>query len=184
MEKEEFLDQFKKGIEELKNRITMKDVLNLYNINLPRNRKIPCIEHNEKTASMHIYEDHYYCYGCGAHGDAIEFVSVKEGISRYEAYLKLGGRPIDLLNDKRFDVRKGGEDKQKGNRQENVKYLQCLEQWRKQLIEEVYCHRQKHQDAIPYSDEWVQEYHNLEQAEQALEQIESEIEREKGECYE
>ncbi len=179
MEKEEFLAQFKKGIEELKSRVTMKDALDLYNIHLPRNRKIPCMKHNEKTASMHIYEDHYYCYGCGAHGDAIEFVSEREGITRYEAYLVLGGRPIGSQNSKGFCRQKREAGSRQGNGQENMKYLQCLEQWRKQLIEEVYCHRQKYRDAIPYSDEWVQEYHSLEQAEQALEQIESEIGREK-----
>lgn len=33
-----------------------------------------CPFHSEKTASFHVYPDHYHCYGCGAHGDAIGFI--------------------------------------------------------------------------------------------------------------
>ena len=33
-----------------------------------------CPFHNEKSASFYVYADHYHCFGCGAHGDAIGFV--------------------------------------------------------------------------------------------------------------
>ncbi|MDR0821492.1 MAG: DNA primase, partial [Oscillospiraceae bacterium] len=33
-----------------------------------------CPFHSEKTPSCHIYEDHFYCFGCGAGGDVITFV--------------------------------------------------------------------------------------------------------------
>lgn len=41
-----------------------------------RSGKIPCPFHTERTASCHIYADgHFHCYGCGAQGDAISFVT-------------------------------------------------------------------------------------------------------------
>lgn len=40
-----------------------------------KGRKILCPFHDEKTPSLNLYEDSYKCYGCGAHGDAINFVS-------------------------------------------------------------------------------------------------------------
>ena len=33
-----------------------------------------CPFHNEKSPSFHVYDDHFHCYGCGAHGDAISFL--------------------------------------------------------------------------------------------------------------
>jgi len=32
-----------------------------------------CPFHAEKTGSFHVYEKRYYCYGCGAKGDAISW---------------------------------------------------------------------------------------------------------------
>ena len=29
---------------------------------------------------MHIYPDHYYCYGCGAHGDHVDWLMQVEGL--------------------------------------------------------------------------------------------------------
>ena len=31
-----------------------------------------CPFHGEKTPSFYIYDDHFHCFGCGAHGDAVE----------------------------------------------------------------------------------------------------------------
>lgn len=33
-----------------------------------------CPFHGEKTPSFHVYHDHFKCFGCGEHGDAISFV--------------------------------------------------------------------------------------------------------------
>jgi DNA primase len=50
-----------------------------------------CPFHNEKTPSLHIWDDHYHCFGCGAHGDAISFVMQSEGASFMEAVERLAG---------------------------------------------------------------------------------------------
>ena len=38
-----------------------------------------CPFHGEKTPSFYVYDDHYHCFGCGAHGDAITFVMQSQG---------------------------------------------------------------------------------------------------------
>lgn len=48
-----------------------------------------CPFHNEKTPSFHVYDDHFHCFGCGAHGDAITFLMRAEGASFPEAVERL-----------------------------------------------------------------------------------------------
>jgi len=50
-----------------------------------------CPFHNEKTPSFTVSEDKgfYHCFGCGAHGSAIDFVVETEGLSFSEAVEKL-----------------------------------------------------------------------------------------------
>src|ERR1700755_1366767 len=45
--------------------------------------------HGEKSPSFYVYEDHYHCFGCGAHGDAISFVMQSQGLSFMEAVEQL-----------------------------------------------------------------------------------------------
>src|ERR1700759_4937667 len=44
-----------------------------------------CPFHGEKSPSFHVYDDHYHCFGCGAHGDAITFVMQSQGLGFMEA---------------------------------------------------------------------------------------------------
>jgi DNA primase len=48
-----------------------------------------CPFHSEKTPSFVLYDDHYHCFGCGAHGDAISFVMQSQGASFIEAIEQL-----------------------------------------------------------------------------------------------
>jgi DNA primase len=54
-----------------------------------RDQKGCCPFHNEKSPSFYVYDDHYHCFGCGAHGDAISFVMQSEGASFIEAVERL-----------------------------------------------------------------------------------------------
>ncbi|GGG16713.1 DNA primase [Caldovatus sediminis] len=54
-----------------------------------RNWKGCCPFHQEKTPSFYVYEDHFHCFGCGAHGDAVSFVMRAEGASFLEAVERL-----------------------------------------------------------------------------------------------
>ncbi|MFC0387791.1 DNA primase [Muricoccus vinaceus] len=50
-----------------------------------------CPFHNEKTPSFYVYDDHYHCFGCGQHGDAIGFTMATEGLAFREAIERLAG---------------------------------------------------------------------------------------------
>ena len=54
-----------------------------------RNWKGCCPFHGEKTPSFYVYDDHFHCFGCGAHGDAVSFVMRAEGAQFMEAVERL-----------------------------------------------------------------------------------------------
>ena len=74
--------------EKVRESVTMKQIVELYGIDTRRDM-INCPFHNDKTPSMKLYDDHYYCFGCGAHGDAVSFAARITGLSQYEAAKQL-----------------------------------------------------------------------------------------------
>jgi DNA primase len=44
-----------------------------------------CPFHREKDPSFAVYPDHYHCFGCGAHGDAIAWLMETERLAFHEA---------------------------------------------------------------------------------------------------
>ena len=61
-------------VQTIKDRLTMREVLRHYGYEPNRANFICCPFHNEKTPSMKIYEQDFYCFGGGEHGDVISFV--------------------------------------------------------------------------------------------------------------
>jgi hypothetical protein len=61
-----------------------------------RDRKICCPFHADSTPSLHLYDDHFHCFGCDAHGDRVDWLMMVEGMDRDEAVrvLKSWDRPI------------------------------------------------------------------------------------------
>jgi DNA polymerase len=49
------------------------------------NGKIRCPFHDDDRPSLHLYDDHYYCFACGAHGDRVDWLIGVEGLSHDEA---------------------------------------------------------------------------------------------------
>jgi hypothetical protein len=47
--------------------------------------KICCPFHADSTPSLHVYPDHFHCFGCSAHGDHIDWLMMVEGKSREAA---------------------------------------------------------------------------------------------------
>jgi DNA primase len=54
-----------------------------------RDVKACCPFHGEKTPSFYVYDDHFHCFGCGEHGDAITFVMKSTGAPFMEAVEQL-----------------------------------------------------------------------------------------------
>ena len=67
----------------------MKEAAEHYGLKIGRGDMICCPFHNDRTPSMKLNEDYFYCFGCGVHGDVIDFVARLFDLSNYEAAQKL-----------------------------------------------------------------------------------------------
>ena len=47
--------------------------------------QVSCPFHEDWEPSCRIYADHFHCYGCGAHGDRIDWLTKVEGMTKAEA---------------------------------------------------------------------------------------------------
>lgn len=92
--------------EEIKDSVSLEEVISGYGVRLNRQRFVCCPFHNDKNPSMKIYPNNtFFCFGCGASGDVIKFVEMFEGISFKDAFIKLGGT-YDHLSKKELATRK------------------------------------------------------------------------------
>ena len=55
---------------------TIEEAVDELGLTVGRDRKIECPKHEDKTASLHLYDDDYYCFSCGATGDGIGLVAL------------------------------------------------------------------------------------------------------------
>lgn len=79
--------------ERLKQDVKVEDIVRHYHLKLVKEGalyKTLCIFHNEKTPSLTLYPDHFFCHGCQKRGDAVDFVMQMEGLkTQAEAIEKL-----------------------------------------------------------------------------------------------
>ena len=144
--------------EEIKKAYNMRDILDRYGIRPDRAGFIRCPFHKEKTASMKIYQDSYYCFGCGAHGDIFDFVSEMEDITFQEAFFELGGtyeQKKETFGERmvRYHARKERDRRQ---RQE-----EDLKEQRKINNELIDIYRDVLTLSAPLSDLWMESYNEL-----------------------
>lgn len=74
--------------QEMKERVTARQVAERYGLKVCRNGMACCPFHNDKHPSMKI-DRNYYCFACGAKGDAVNYVAVLFGLSQFEAAKKI-----------------------------------------------------------------------------------------------
>lgn len=78
--------------EEIKQQFSMIDVVERYGFHPDRHGFLHCPFHSgDHTASLKIYRDSFYCFGCHTHGDIFGFVQRMENCSFREAFRILGG---------------------------------------------------------------------------------------------
>lgn len=99
------------SLEQLRARIDLAEVLNPY-LKLQRAgaaMKALCPFHDEKTPSFVIQrgDNHYHCFGCGAHGDAIQFLMTHLKMSFVEAVENLAERFHVPLEETEHEKAKG-----------------------------------------------------------------------------
>ena len=74
--------------EAVKQSVITRQAAERYGLNVNRNGMAVCPFHRDRHPSMKV-DRRYYCFGCGATGDVIDFVSRLHGISAKEAALML-----------------------------------------------------------------------------------------------
>jgi CHC2 zinc finger len=80
-------------IQDIKERLSITQVLRHYGLQSDKNNRLLCPFHNDKTPSLQIYPktNTFCCFSsnCSAGtGDAIQFIQLKENCSKHEAILK------------------------------------------------------------------------------------------------
>lgn len=74
--------------ESIKAAVTARQAAEHFGIEVNRSGMAVCPFHDDRTPSLKL-DQRYYCFGCGANGDAINFTARLFGISNYSAAQKL-----------------------------------------------------------------------------------------------
>ena len=72
----------------VKEAVSVMDAASFYGIKVNRSGLCNCPFHNDKTPSMKV-DIRYYCFGCGATGDVIDYVGKLFGLSPLDAAKKI-----------------------------------------------------------------------------------------------
>lgn len=67
-------------IEEAKERIDVKSVIESYNIHFDKSGKALCPFHSEEEPSLSVKGQRWRCFGCGKSGDVFDFVQIYNGV--------------------------------------------------------------------------------------------------------
>ena len=102
--------------EAVKQSVSTRDAAAFYGIEVKRNGMACCPFHDDKNPSMKLNEEYFYCFGCGATGDVIDFTAKLFDLSPKEAAEKLA-QDFGLIYDsqappRRRDVRQKTEAQQ------------------------------------------------------------------------
>ena len=71
--------------EEIKELVDVPTAARHYGVEVHRGNMALCPFHRERHPSCKLYADHYYCFGCQAHGDVIRLVQELFGLTPIEA---------------------------------------------------------------------------------------------------
>ena len=130
-------------VQTIKDRLTMREVLEYYGYEPNKKGFICCMFHNEKTPSMKIFEKDYHCFGCGEHGDTITFVQKLFNLSFQETLKKIDvDFGLNLYSDKTFEeLRKSHyktkqlqakREREKAEREQiDVEYWAAFDEWKR-----------------------------------------------------
>ena len=69
--------------------VSCREAAERYGVSVNRQGKALCPFHNDRHPSLYVVDDHYHCFGCGEHGDVIDFAAKLFGLPLYEAAQQL-----------------------------------------------------------------------------------------------
>ena len=75
--------------ETIKAAVPVRQAAEHYGLRVNRNGMACCPFHNDRNPSLKLNEEYFYCFGCGAKGDVIDFVARLFDLSNYEAAQRL-----------------------------------------------------------------------------------------------
>ena len=78
-----------KRINLIKAAVTPADAAERYGLTVGRNGMTLCPFHDDHHPSLKLYDDHFFCFACEAHGDVIDLTAKLLGISIPEAIRRL-----------------------------------------------------------------------------------------------
>ena len=74
---------------QIKMAVSVKEAAEHYGLEVNRGNMVCCPFHNDRTPSMKLNEDYFYCFGCGAHGDVVALTAQLFDLPPAEAAKKL-----------------------------------------------------------------------------------------------
>lgn len=123
----------------------MQDVAKFYGLQMNHSGMACCPFHDDRTPSLKVYDDHFYCFGCGATGDCTGFTAKLFGIPQIEAAKKISyDFGLNLFNGEiavPVNPRlKSDNDFHVWLRNANLvvsEYLSKLNEWRKSMLPKI-----------------------------------------------
>ena len=91
--------------EVVKQSVTVREAAELYGIEVSRSGMACCPFHDDRHPSLKLNEDYFYCFGCGATGDVIDFTARLYDLSPKEAAEKLA-QDFGLSYDRKAPIRR------------------------------------------------------------------------------
>lgn len=76
-------------IETIKAAVTPADAAERYGLTVSRNGMARCPFHDDRHPSLSLYDDHFYCFACAAHGDVIDLTAKLLGVPVPEAIRRI-----------------------------------------------------------------------------------------------
>ena len=156
--------------DEIKQSVSMREVVERYGIRIDRKGFCCCPFHKEKTPSMKIYKDSSHCFGCGRSDDVFSFVMGMVHCDFKTAFKNLGGT-YEKKSTYSHDLFRYRMEKRKQT--EEVK-KQKLENERVVILKEIEQQKIFKNLFPPMSDDWCDAVNKLENLYYRLEVITTE----------
>ena len=91
--------------EVVKQSVTVREAAEMYGIEVKRGGMACCPFHDDRHPSLKLNEDYFYCFGCGATGDVIDFTARLYDLPPKEAAEKLA-QDFGLAYDSKAPIRR------------------------------------------------------------------------------
>ena len=125
--------------EAVKTAVPVREAAEKYGLEVNFAGMVRCPFHEDHTPSLKLYEDHFYCFGCGKHGDVISLVAELFAIPPYDAACKVADdfgvdTDVEIVHHPaREELKIFREDQLRCQRVLSA-YLRLLTEWKTQYV--------------------------------------------------